>query len=664
MSIAVTQQYADEPVTQETPPPLVIVGTGPVGIRFLQALLAHKPDCNVVIYGDEPWLPYNRVQLSSFLAGDIGWASLTETQTLPAAPNISTRYNTKIVRIDRLRRVVIDAAGHEQAYSKLILATGSRPHRPHLPGIDLKNVFTFRDLTDAEQLVARRVRSRRTVVIGGGLLGLEAARAMTRNHTEVIVVDHSNRLMSQQLDEQASELLREHMLSLGIRVYLATPIKEICGASQVTGVLLRNDTLIPCDTVILATGIKPNTDLAFAASISVGRGVKVNDAMQTSDPDIYAIGECAEHNGQVYGVVAPGYEQAQVAAYNLAGNQSSYTGSIAATALKVVGQPVFSMGELDNESPDFTLRDVRYENSSKQIYRKLVLQRHRLIGVIAIGEWPALYRVREAISNKRLIWPWELSRFSKTGEIWPGTDDAKVSQWPATALICNCRQVSRGQCTQAITAGCYTVTELTQQTGAGSVCGSCKPLLQQLLGNNPVSEPIRQLKITVTTAVLSLLALIAVLLFTPIPYLESVQTTLHWDVLWRNGTLKQITGYSVLGLAVLGLLMSLRKRITRFKLFDFASWRSLHLVTGVLLLLALLAHTGLRLGNHLNAHLTILFVALLLLGVMAAFLLSMQHKLDVVLAKQLKEKLVWLHILLFWPVPAFLSLHIFKVYYF
>jgi nitrite reductase (NADH) large subunit len=185
-----------------------------------------------------------------------------------------------------------------------------------------------------------------------------------------------------------------------------------------------------------------------------------------------------------------------------------------------------------------------------------------------------------------------------------------------------------------------------------------------MLGTTPSLEPIRQWKTTLAVASLSFVVLAAILFNSPIPFPNSVQTSLHWDLLWRDGTLKQITGYTTLGLAVIGLLMSLRKRLTRFKLFDFSIWRSLHLITGLLLLMTLVAHTGLRLGNHLNSHLTIFFVALLVLGVMAAFLLVVQHKLDMVLAKQLKEKLVWLHILLFWPVPALLSLHIFKVYYF
>lgn len=417
MSTAVSYNDISAQHAHEAPAPIVIVGSGPVGIHFLQALLAHQPDSAIVIYGNEPWLPYNRVQLSSFIAGDIGWSGLVETQALPNASNITTRFNTEIVEIDPVNKLVIDNAGYRQHYSKLILATGSRPHVPGIPGTDLKNVFTFRDLSDAEQLVARRVRARRTVVIGGGLLGLEAAHAMTRYHTEVIVIDHANRLMSQQLDDRASELLREYILSLGIRVHLSSPIKQICGESQVTGVLLRNDKRIACDTVIMATGIRPNMELALAAGMNVGRGIKVNNAMQTSDPDVYAVGECAEHNGQVYGLVTPGYEQAQVAAFNLSGKQSNYTGSIAATELKVVGQSVFSMGELDNESPDYNLHSLQYEKTSTQVYRKLVIQRHRLVGAIAIGEWPALHRIREAITQRCLLWPWEIKRFRKTGEI-------------------------------------------------------------------------------------------------------------------------------------------------------------------------------------------------------------------------------------------------------
>ena len=305
---------------------------------------------------------------------------------------------------------------------------------------------------------------------------------MTRNHTEVVLIEHSNRLMGRQLDKPASELLREHILSLGIRVHLSSSVKQICGDTNVSGVLLRNGTHISCDTVIVATGIKPNMEIALAAGIRVGRGIKVNDAMQTSDPDIYAIGECAEHNGHVYDLVTPGYEQASVAAYNIAGHHSSYSGSVAGAQLKVIGQSVFSMGELDNDAPDYNLQSLSYEKASAQIYRKLVLSRHRLVGVIAVGNWPELNRVREAIQQRRILWPWDIKRFSKSGALWPNA--AHVNQWPRKRLVCNCRKVTRKECTRAIAAGCHTVTEISEHTGAASVCGNCKPLLQQMLNSN------------------------------------------------------------------------------------------------------------------------------------------------------------------------------------
>jgi nitrite reductase (NADH) large subunit len=459
--------------------PIVIVGTGPVGIHFVKALLSHKPQIPIIIYGNEPWLPYHREQLSSFIAGDIDWSGLVETQALPFASNVTTRFNSEIVVIDPVNKLVFEQGGYQQKYDKLLLATGSRPHIPNIPGIQIKNVFTFRDLNDAEQLVARRVRSRRTVVIGGGLLGLETARAMTRYHTEVIIIEHTNRLMGRQLDKAASELLREHILSLGIRVHLSSSVKQICGTSEVSGVLLRNGTHISCDTVIVATGIRPNMEIALTAGIHVGRGIKVNGAMQTSEPGIYAVGECAEHNGHVYDLVTPGYEQASVAAYNIAGQQSLYRGSIAGTQLKVIGHSVFSMGELDNDTPDDNLQSLHYEKASAQIYRKLVLRRRRLVGVIAVGEWPGLNRVREAVQQRRLLWPGHIRHFNKTGEPWPAA--THVRQWPSRLLVCSCCKVTRRQCSQAIAAGCHSVTEISQHTGAATVCGSCKPLLQQML---------------------------------------------------------------------------------------------------------------------------------------------------------------------------------------
>jgi nitrite reductase (NADH) large subunit len=397
---------------------LIVIGTGPVGIQFIKSARSCLCDCNITVFGNESWEPYNRVKLSSFFAGQLKWDELIISQKLPQSENLTAHHNCAIVKIDPDRKLVLDELGRSHNYDKLIIATGSTPHIPNILGIKLKNIFTFRNLSDIDKLQARRTRSRRTVVIGGGVLGLEVAKAMSRENTEVIIVEHATYLMSSQLDANSAELLREYILSLGIKVYLGQAIKEFCGENTVEKILLNDGREIQCDTVILTTGIKPNIELARKAHLSVGRGIRVDDSMQTSDRDIYAIGECAEHRGKIYGVVKPGYEQAKVAAFSLSGKKSNYTGSLSATQIKVIDVPVLSMGDIDKTTVISNKQEYVYISPGEKIYRKIIVKNHKIAGVIAIGKWNQQERVREGILNKRFIWFWNLKQFVKTGSIW------------------------------------------------------------------------------------------------------------------------------------------------------------------------------------------------------------------------------------------------------
>src|SRR5688572_27218183 len=220
--------------------PVVIVGAGPVGIKAAQELHRRDPDLPLVIYGEEPSEPYNRVRLSAFLSGELKWQALTRDLALPQRENVEARLGCAVTAIDRENRTVRDASGFVQPYSSLVLATGSRPHVPNIPGVTLPGVYTFRDARDVQQLIARRVRSRRTVVLGGGLLGLEAARAMQRFNTEVCVVEHYSRLMMRQLDEPAAQYMLEHVRALGMDVILGDSVTAVQGDARVTGIVLRS----------------------------------------------------------------------------------------------------------------------------------------------------------------------------------------------------------------------------------------------------------------------------------------------------------------------------------------------------------------------------------------------------------------------------------------
>ncbi len=640
--------------------PIVVVGTGPVGIRILEELHRQSLHHPIVIYGDEPWQPYNRVQLSSLLAGDINQEDIYYSSDVLDFDPVITRYNCKVVEIDRANKNVIDEFGNIQEYEKLILATGSSPYVPKsIPGINLKRVYQFRDLKDTEHLIARRTLSRNTVILGGGLLGLEAARAMQRFSTQVTVIEHNNRLMFRQLDDDGAALFQEEVEKLGINVYLQNSIQEIQGGTKVESIVLRSGEILDCDTLIISAGIRPNIDLAKEAGLAYGKGIKVNDLMQTSDPDIYAIGECCEHQGEVYGIVAPGYEQASIAARDILSIPTEYKGTVLATSLKVVGQAVFSMGDVSDSAVSYT----SYVYQEDTVYRKLNVYRGQVVGVIAIGEWPELIKLREQVKKGKLFFPWTLYQFQETGSLWGDDDLEDISRWPTEATICSCNSVTRGQLTSAIKSGCDSMVSLCDKTNAGTTCGSCKPLLANLLGGVKL-DPVKAYRtLFLSSAIFILMALIAYL-FPAIPYNTSVQQIYQYDVVWTTSLYKQITGFTLLGISVLVLLLSLRKRFTWFKWGDFPVWRLLHAIVGGLAIFVLLVHTGFRLGENLNFMLMMSFTGLILVGAIVASVIAMEHNLEASLVKQVRSLGLWLHILLFWPLPVLLGFHIFKTYYF
>jgi len=645
------------------PAPIVIVGAGPVGMRVAEELLRRDPASAIVIYGDEPWEPYQRIQLSAFLLGEIGWGGIENRLRLPSIHRVDQRHHCAVVKICRAQRSILDATGHVQAYARLILATGSHPHVPQIAGIEKSGVFTFRNLNDAQRLMARSVRSRRTIVLGGGLLGLEAARALSRRRTEVILINHAPRLMNRQLDEGAAQMLKAHVEKLGIHVMLNDSIREVVGDRNVTSIRLHSGLEMACDTVVVATGIRPNVQLAADAGLSMGRGVRVDDGMHTSDPFIYAVGECCEHRDEVIGLVAPGLEQAAVAAHNISGGDARYEARVSPAQLKVLGLPVFSMGATgDDEQPARHTAQV-FRRETESVYRRLVLERGRLVGAIVIGEWNVLARLQEAITHRRRLHAWELWRFRQTGELWGGQADAGVTNWPAAATVCNCAGVTRGTLSAAVERGCITVECLTATTAAGRVCGSCKPLLAQLVGATAAPEKPRGRRAVYGAIAVSLVVLALFLALGPLPIAQTVQGSFTFDRLWADSVAKQITGYALLALALASIPLSLRKRWPRFSAGNFGWWRAIHVVIGAAILAVLVAHTGLRMGAALNLWLMSSFLLLSFAGVLAGLVIATEGK-PGRLSKSLRAITTTGHILLLWPLPALLGFHILMAYYF
>lgn len=644
---------------------IVVVGTGPVGMQFVQELTERDNESPVIVYGSEPVQPYNRVRLSDYLAGELYRDALLIEEASSKKSNIEYRYNCAVEWIDNKSKTVTDASGRIQRYSKLILVTGSTPFMPMFGNRHYKGVYTFRTLREADELLCRKLRSRHTVVIGGGLLGLETARAMQKYNTEITIIEHGKWLMMQQLDEQGSVYLEEFVKNSGINIILDDSVISVTGNGRVEGLTLRSGASVACDTLIVAAGVRANLSLAKEAGIVCQKGIRINDQLETSEQDIYAIGECAAHKDSVYGLVKPGFEQAAVLADRLTGGDSQYVGSISTTQLKVMRQAVFSAGRNGvNEEAGSSVSEYTYHDKDAGVYRKLRVFGNRIIGAIAIGDWHESALINEAIQVKRKVWFWHLLRFRSSGNIWGNAEDIDVSTWPASATVCNCTGVTRGRLSNVVSNGCENVACLTKMTRAGSVCGSCKPLLSELLGEHVSIEPVRAWRGLLSLSALTLTLAFLFFFIWRVPYAGSVQHEIRWDLLWRDSLFKQISGFAILGLIVIGLVVSLRKRVAKFSIGNYDLWRMSHVVLGIAALIALIAHTGFRFGSELNFLLMVNFLLLAVAGSNASTVVATEHRMVASQAK--KQRKLWnkVHLLLFWSLPVLLGFHIVKTYYF
>lgn len=379
--------------------PLVIVGNGMAAARLVDELAKTALGrYAVAVIGEEPRLAYNRVLLSSVLAGETG---SHEIELRPADwwrnRGVTVRYGYRVTEIDVGRRELKIEGEESMEYSKLVLATGSTPLRLNVPGADLSGVHTFRDTRDVDLLLTLAAARKRVVVVGGGLLGLEAAYGLAKAGAPVTLLHLMDRLMERQLDQPAADLLKTLVERKGIRILLNASTKCIHGEGRVQAVELADGSRIEADAVIFAAGIRPNVALAKEAGIAVNRGVVVNDVMQTSSPDIFALGECAEHRGICYGLVEPAYEQARALARHLAGGPAAYHGSVVSTNLKVSGVSVFSAGDFmgGEGSESLVLSDRR-----RGTYKKLVIADGRLTGAVLIGDTVDALWYLELIRNR------------------------------------------------------------------------------------------------------------------------------------------------------------------------------------------------------------------------------------------------------------------------
>ncbi|MCB1474680.1 MAG: NAD(P)/FAD-dependent oxidoreductase [Rhodobiaceae bacterium] len=644
--------------------PIVIAGGGPVGIRAAQEL--SRLGYHVVLFNAERWRPYNRVKLTPLLAGEAQIGQIYHDDAFPGPGRVDRYDGASVVDVHREAREVLISTGRIVPYSHLVLALGSRAFIPAIPGADLSGIYAFRNFDDTEALLARSMSARRVVVIGGGLLGLEAARGMSRRGAKVIVVEHESRLMPRQLDEEAGASLKQRIEALGIEVLTGERVASIDGAHRVEAVSLAGGRRINADTVILCTGVRANIQLPSAIGLQFGRGVKVDDEMRSSDPFIYAIGECAEHNEIVHGLVGPGFEQALAAVASIAGRPVAYQGSTPATKLKVLGADVFSMGDFESmaQAPGVRSHVWRGDDGS---YRRIFTERGKLVAALGIGTWPEASQLQERVQRRALLQPWNIWSFRRSGMLWR-EQEASVSAWPREAIVCNCTGVNKGAIVDAVTLGAQSLEEVRAATSANSVCGTCQPLVMELLGQGAARpEAVRWWKWLVGLSLAAALLGLVTLLSPPIPLSEGFRPKELLRSVWFDSVWKQWSGFFLLGATALAAALGLRRRIGVFgRLGSYQVWRFIHLALGLVAVLLLVWHTGFRLGANLNLLLMASFIVTLIFGAITGLVTGGEHELrsrDLVSASAKPRSLpFWIHVLALWPLPVLLLIHVLSVY--
>ena len=461
---------------------LVVIGHGMVGHRFCQRLVERggREDFRVVIFGEEPRAAYDRVGLTQFFAHRDPERLMLASLDWYREQGIELHVGDRVESIDRDRRRLRSARGVEIAWDRIVLATGSVPFVPPVPGTEKAGVFLYRTIEDLERIVDWGGKVRSAAVIGGGLLGLEAAKAAHDLGLETHVVEFAPRLMPRQIDETGSRLLVRAIERLGVRVHLSKSTKAILGNGTVTGLEFADGSAISVGMVLVSCGIRPRDDLARSCGLAVAErgGVVVDDRLRTSDPDVYAIGEVAAHAGMVYGLVAPGYQMADTVADNLTGDDRRFAGGDLSAKLKLMGVDVASFG--DHEAPAGRAEAVVYDDPFRGVYRKLFVTPDgtRLLGGVLVGDagdYSLLASLAKA-GGALPVPPGDLVRGSSAGGASPG-----VEALGDAAPVCSCHDVPKGTIRAAIReGGCASVADVKRCTRAGTGCGGCVPLLTEL----------------------------------------------------------------------------------------------------------------------------------------------------------------------------------------
>ncbi|MET1082840.1 MAG: nitrite reductase large subunit NirB [Burkholderiales bacterium] len=467
---------------------LVLIGNGMAGVRTLEELLKIAPDLyDITVFGAEPHPNYNRILLSPVLAGEMTLNDIVLNDLAWYEANgIRLHLDKKVVKLDRVARKVVAEDGTEENYDRLLLATGSNPFMLPVPGSDLPGVIAYRDIKDTDEMIDAASRHKHAVVIGGGLLGLEAANGLALRGMDVTVVHVMPWLMERQLDKTAAGMLQKSLEAKGLKFKMEKQTQELIRgeSGRVCAIRFKDGEELPADLVVMAVGIRPNTELAQSAKLQCDRGILVNDTMQTYDPRIYAVGECVSHRGIAYGLVAPLFEQAKVCANHLAQyGFGRYTGSVTSTKLKVTGIDLFSAG---NFTGGEGAEEIVLHDASGSVYKKLVIKDDRIVGSVmygdtADGSWYfQMLREGKNIADIRDHLMFGQATLGNSGH----QGQSHAAGMPDEMEVCGCNGVCKGTIVKAIKEnGLFSLDDVRKHTKASASCGSCTGLVEQILAS-------------------------------------------------------------------------------------------------------------------------------------------------------------------------------------
>ncbi len=464
---------------------VVVVGNGMIGYKFCEKLVSKSDAFLITVFGEEPRRAYDRVHLSEYFNGKTADDLSLSTENWYAERNITLYLDDAVKAIDRDQQTVRSANGHVLSYDFLVIATGSSAFVPDIPGIDKEGVFVYRTIDDLVLIEEYAKRARTGAVMGGGLLGLEAAKAlMDLNLKETHVVEFAPRLMPRQIDNRGSEMLQSKLHSIGLKIHLNMGTSSIEGDNCIQYIQFNDGTVLETDMLVISAGIRPRDELAKLCGIETGSrgGILVNEFMQTNDPSVFAIGECALFDHNIYGLIAPGYEMAEVVVSRLCGIEKTFKGFDMSTKLKLIGVDVASFGDPFTTEPDS--RTIVFEDTHKGIYKRINISTDGkyLLGGILIGDAEGYNMLLQTVNNKILLPPNPEDMIIGARGNNPQEQQAGVAGLPDEALICSCEGITKGGiCSAVADHGCETVDAIKKYTKAGTGCGGCVPMIKDLM---------------------------------------------------------------------------------------------------------------------------------------------------------------------------------------